>query len=96
MPIHWVDKGIMAIASKKVCLVGRSRLAQAAEIVVEPFDTLSESNFDYFYTIHQFVKSVGDEVRGFGESSLGAGLLGARLSGASPSALSPEPRVPAP
>lgn len=44
-------------------------VAKAIEIVQERLDALSQSNFDNFDTIHQFVKSVGDGVEGFGASS---------------------------
>src|SRR4028118_1723913 len=46
--------------------VGRQRLAKAAEIALKRFNTLSESYFDNFDKIHQFVQSVGAEVPGFG------------------------------
>ena len=46
--------------------VGRKRLAKAAEIALERFNALSESYFDNFNKIHQFVQSVGAEVPGFG------------------------------
>lgn len=51
---------------KHQSLVGRKRLAKAAEIALARFETLSENNFDNFNTIHQFVKSVGNQVKGFG------------------------------
>ncbi len=41
-------------------------MAKAAEIALARFETLSENNFDNFNTIHQFVKSVGNQVKGFG------------------------------
>jgi len=47
-------------------LVGRERLAKAAEIALERFDALCVCNFDNFDTIHKFVESVGNEVKGFG------------------------------
>ena len=46
--------------------VGRQRLAKAAGIALERFNALSESYFDNFDKIHQFVQSVGAEVSGFG------------------------------
>ena len=46
--------------------VGRQRLAAAAGIALERFNALSESYFDNFDKIHQFVQSVGAEVSGFG------------------------------
>jgi hypothetical protein len=46
--------------------VGRQRLAKAAGIALERFKALSESYFDNFDKIHQFVQSVGAEVPGFG------------------------------
>ncbi len=46
--------------------VGCKRLAKAAEIALERFNTLSESYFDNFDKIHRFVQSVGAEVPGFG------------------------------
>jgi len=46
--------------------VGRQRLAKAAGIALERFNALSESYFDNFDKIHQFVQSVGAEVPGFG------------------------------
>ena len=46
--------------------VGRQRLAIAAGIALERFNALSESYFDNFDKIHQFVQSVGAEVPGFG------------------------------
>src|SRR4028118_669373 len=46
--------------------VGRKRLAKAAGIALERFNTLSESYFDNFDKIYQFVQSVGAEVPGFG------------------------------
>jgi hypothetical protein len=46
--------------------VGRNRLAKASEIALARFDALSVSNFANFDSIHQFVKSVGDEIKGFG------------------------------
>ena len=46
--------------------VGRKRLAASAGIALERFNVLSESYFDNFDKIHQFVQSVGAEVPGFG------------------------------
>jgi hypothetical protein len=46
--------------------VGRKRLAKAAGIALERFNALSESYFDNFDKIHQFVQYVGAEVPGFG------------------------------
>lgn len=46
--------------------VGCQRLAKAAGIALERFKALSESYFDNFDKIHQFVQSVGAEVPGFG------------------------------
>ena len=46
--------------------VGRKRLATSAGIALERFNALSESYFDNFDKIYQFVQSVGAEVPGFG------------------------------
>jgi len=46
--------------------VGRQRLAKSVGIALERFNALSESYFDNFDKIYQFVQSVGAEVPGFG------------------------------
>ena len=46
--------------------VGRKRLAKAAEIALERFNSIGEIHFDNFHQIYRFVQSVGAEVSGFG------------------------------
>lgn len=48
-------------------LVGRQRLALAAEIALEYFDTKCIQNSDNFHSIYQFVESVSHQVKGFGQ-----------------------------
>lgn len=48
------------------CRVGRERLAKAVKIALKHYDNISEKNFSNFDKIHQFVKSVADELKGFG------------------------------